>query len=212
MASDVKSVMVNISNVVGDYIEDVIVGFVLGVSFDDLDADVLGRLELHVLDSIGVALASQLAEPIPALIRVASMFPGDSPTLCCGSTILDLASFINTFMVRYWDYNGTYISKTPSHPSDIIGTALTVASRYGSSGRDFLTALAIGYESITRFCDTTYLETVHGRDHTNFTGIGHLANAAGLMHVNGNTLGNALSIYVTSYNATRQIRVGELSH
>ena len=54
----------------------------------------------------------------------------------------ELATFVNGLMVRYFDYNDTYLSKEPAHPSDNISACLAVGEREGSSGKDLLTAIA----------------------------------------------------------------------
>src|SRR5438309_517096 len=61
-------------------------------------------------------------------------------------TTPDLAAFANGAMVRYLDYNDTYLSLEPAHPSDNIPAALAVAEARGRSGRDFITAVVLAYE------------------------------------------------------------------
>jgi len=56
-------------------------------------------------------------------------------------------------MIRYHDFNDTYLSKEPLHPSDLIGAALSVGDYVGAWGTDLITAVAIGYEASVTFCD-----------------------------------------------------------
>src|SRR5207245_3577288 len=64
----------------------------------------------------------------------------------------DLASFVNGIMVRYFDYNDTYLSREPAHPSDNLGACLSVADSEGASGRDLLLSVALAFEIKCRLC------------------------------------------------------------
>lgn len=193
-------------------LSEIIAKYTMEVGFDDLSGNVVKEVKRRILDSIGVALASYSAEPVK-YARIASMgFKGNVPILgYLNTTTVDWAAFIDTLMVRYLDFNDTYLSKEPLHPSDIIGTALAVGPYVKANGRDLVVALAIGYEVGVRLCDSASLR-LRGWDHVNYTGISHVLTAGKLMKLNLNELVNAISIHVTSHITTRQTRVGELSH
>ncbi len=116
-------------------------------------------------------------------------------------------------MVRYLDYNDTYLSKEPPlHPSDMI-PALMAAAEYrgGLSGKDLVTAIATSYEIGVRLCDAGSLR-LHGWDHVNYIGVAVTAGLTKLMGLSENEALNALSIATVPHAAMRQSRVGELSH
>lgn len=81
---------------------------------------------------------------------------------------IEWAVFTNALMVRYLDYNDTYLSKEPLHPSDMIPALLAAAEyRGGLSGKDLVTAIATSYEIGVRLCDAGSLR-LHGWDHVNY--------------------------------------------
>lgn len=193
-------------------LSEVFVDYAINVGFNDLPINVVNEVKMRILDSLGVALAAYTAEPVKYARLAALNFKGSTPLIGSSQlTTVDWAAFINTLMIRYLDFNDTYLSKEPLHPSDMIGTALAVGSYSGSSGKDIISALAIGYEIGVRLCDAASLRA-HGWDHVNYTGIGHLLVSGKLMRLSKAAFINALAIHTTSHLSTRQSRVGELSH
>ena len=41
-----------------------------------------------------------------------------TPGVSIGTSTIDWATFVNGLLIRYLDYNDTYLSKEPAHPSD----------------------------------------------------------------------------------------------
>ena len=88
------------------------------------------EVKRRVVDSLGCAFGAFGAEPCAIARRVAGRLSGHP-----GGTILgtghrappDWAAFANGCLVRYLDYNDTYLSKEPAHPSDNIPAAMAVA-------------------------------------------------------------------------------------
>jgi len=74
-----------------------------------------------------------------------------------GKASPDFASFYNTLLIRYLDFNDTYLGKEPLHPSDLIGGLLAVGSIFDVSGEDLLKSIVVGYEIGIRLCDSTSL-------------------------------------------------------
>ncbi|WP_292000340.1 MmgE/PrpD family protein [Caldivirga sp.] len=193
-------------------LSEVFVDYAMRIGFDDLPVNVVKEAKRRILDSIGVALAAYSAEPVKYARLAALGFRGSAPIIGSSQlTTIDWAAFINTLMVRYLDFNDTYLSKEPLHPSDMVGTALAISPHAGSSGREVIAALAIGYEVGVRLCDAASLR-IHGWDHVNYTGIGHLLVTGKLMRISREAFLNAMAIHTTSHLSTRQSRVGELSH
>src|SRR5207237_7584565 len=120
------------------------------------------------IDSLGCALGAWKAEPCRIARTVAAAYRATSS----GATLLgmthrtppDWAAFANGCLVRYLDYNDTYLSKEPAHPSDNIPAALAVAEAWGASGKDFITAIVIAYEIQCRLCDASSVRA-RGWDH-----------------------------------------------
>jgi 2-methylcitrate dehydratase len=121
-----------------------------------------------------------------------------------------MAAFVNGAMVRYFDFNDTYLSKEPAHPSDNISPCLAVAENEGASGKELLVAIALAYEVQCRLCDAADIRH-RGWDHVCY-GLVSTALASGrLMGLTRKQLTHAVNISLNSHIAMRQVRAGELS-
>src|SRR6266700_930578 len=104
--------------------------YACALRFEDLSKDVVHEVKRRVIDSLGCALGAWNEEPCAIARKVASNFSAKQ-----GSTIIgtshkappDWTAFANGCCIRYFDYNDTYLSKEPAHPSDNISTALASA-------------------------------------------------------------------------------------
>lgn len=62
-------------------------------------------------------------------------------------TLLEYAGLINSTVVRYLDYNETYISEgCACHPSDHIPALISVAEAEDATGEALLEAIVFAYE------------------------------------------------------------------
>ena len=190
--------------------------FTVGLKFDDLPAPVVHEVKRRVIDSMGCALGAMNAQPCNIARRVASTF---SVPAGRGATLLgtrhqappDWAAFANGCLVRYLDYNDTYLSKEPAHPSDNIPAAMAVAEVERANGRDLITAIALAYEVQCRLCDAASLRA-RGWDHVTYGAFSTALAAARLMTLDAERVRHALGIAGVASAALRQSRVGELSH
>ncbi len=188
--------------------------FAVRASYDDLSAASIRQLKGRVLDAFGCALGALNAEPIRMLAAQLDEFGGAE--LCSliggGRTAPDRAAFYNSALVRYLDFNDTYLAKGEAcHPSDNLGAVLAAAEYAGRSGREFLTALAVAYQVQCRLCDVAPVRA-KGFDHVTQ---GAYAVAAGVAHALGLDelrAAHALAICGTAFNALRVTRTGVLSH
>jgi 2-methylcitrate dehydratase len=114
-------------------------------------------------------------------------------------------------MVRYLDFNDTYLSKEPAHPSDNLPACLAAAESAGASGKDLIAAAALAYEIQCRLCDAASIRA-HGWDHVTY-GCFSTALAAGkLFGLDVDGLEQAVNLAGVNAAAMRQTRVGQLSH
>src|SRR5438552_11784508 len=123
----------------------------------------------------------------------------------------DWAAFATGCCIRYFDYNDTYLSKEPAHPSDNIAAVLAVAESAGANGRAVITAIALAYEVQCRLCDTASLRA-RGWDHVTYGAFSTALAATRLMRLDVERTRHALGIAGVASAALRQSRVGELSH
>ena len=113
-------------------------------------------------------------------------------------------------MVRYFDYNDTYLSKEPAHPSDNLGACLSVASSEKANGKDLLLSVALAFEIQCRLCDVADIRH-RGWDHVCY-GLVSTALASGwLMDLNTERMTQAVNLALNSHITMRQVRAGELS-
>lgn len=184
------------------------------VQFEELPREVVHEVKRRVLDSLGCAFGSFRAEPCEIARRVAGRLSAEP-----GSTILgtghrappDWAAFANGCLVRYLDYNDTYLSKEPAHPSDNITAAMAVAESVKANGQELIAAIALAYEVQCRFCDTVSIRA-RGWDHVTYGAFSTALAAAKLMNISAGKMRHALGIAGVASGNLRQSRVGELSH
>src|SRR5699024_7232223 len=83
-----------------------------------------------------------------------------------GKTSPDRAALYNSALVRYLDFNDSYLAKNETcHPSDNIGSILAAGQYNDIDGKHFLTAMAIAYQVQSRLSDVAPVRD-KGFDHT----------------------------------------------
>src|SRR5881398_3761640 len=188
--------------------------YVCSVRFEDLSKEVVHEVRRRVTDSLGCALGAWNEEPCSIARTVASEFSAKN-----GGTILgtnhqappDWAAFATGCCIRYFDYNDTYLSKEPAHPSDNISAALAIAESVGANGRELIAAIALAYEVQCRFCDAASIRA-RGWDHVTYGAFSTALAGAKLMKLDPKNARHAVNIAGVAGAAMRQARVGELSH
>jgi 2-methylcitrate dehydratase len=188
--------------------------FAVGLKFEDLPAAVVHEVKRRIIDSLGCAMGAWHADPCVFARRVASTFSAERGATLLGTTHRappDWTAFANGYLVRYLDYNDTYLSKEPAHPSDNIPAALAVAEAEGACGRDLIAAIALAYEIQCRLCDTSSLRA-RGWDHVTYGAFSSAIAAGRLMGLDRERMRHTIGIAGVASAALRQSRVGELSH
>lgn len=188
--------------------------FASRISYEDLSEDVVREVKYRVLDTIGCAIGAIWSDA--SMIARKSMYRHRS--LGWGSRIWgsdtrvspDHATFVNGLMTRYLDFNDTYLSKEPQHPSDIIPALIALGEYLGIDGKTLITGVAVGYEVGMRLCDTASLR-LRGWDHVNFTMIGAVAGLANIAGLTPEEAVNALGIAMVPHVALRQTRAGKIT-
>jgi 2-methylcitrate dehydratase len=183
------------------------------LEYADLDADTIETVTERVIDSLACAYAGLDHEPVQNVRRYATTKTGE-PTasiLCDDRTAsVEHAALANGTLIRYLDWNDTYLSAEPAHPSDNLGAILSVADAYDNTGKETIRAIVLGYEIQCRLCDAASLRT-NGFDHVNY-GLVSVPLAVGtLMGLSVEELTHAVNIALNSHVALRQARSGELS-
>jgi 2-methylcitrate dehydratase len=188
--------------------------YACSLRFEDLSKEVVREVKRRVIDSIGCALGAWNEEPCVIARNVASEFSAKNGATIIGTNHKappDWAAFATGCCIRYFDYNDTYLSKEPAHPSDNFSAALAMAESLGSNGRELITAIALAYEVQCRLCDAASIRA-RGWDHVTYGAFSTALASARLMKLDPEKTRHAVNIAGVACAAMRQARVGELSH
>lgn len=188
--------------------------FVARATYDDLSEGARRELKIRVLDALGCAIGALEGPPIE-MIRVQLEDFGGKPlaTLIGGEqTAPDRAAFYNAALVRYLDFNDSYLAKGETcHPSDNLGAVLAASEYAARSGKEFLTALAVAYQVQCRLSDVAPVRAM-GFDHTTQGAYAVAAGVAKALGLDKKRTANAIAISGTAFNALRVTRTGSLSN
>jgi 2-methylcitrate dehydratase len=180
--------------------------------FEDLPAPVVHETKRRFIDSFATAVGAMDAEAYAiarrCALRVQSQ-PG-AGMLGGGRSSTESATFVNGLLIRYLDYNDTYLSLEPAHPSDNLAAVLSVGEATGAGGRDLITAAVLAYEIQCRLCDAASLRK-HGWDHVTYGAISSALAACKLLRLDTTRTTHAVGLAGVCNVAMRQTRSGELS-
>jgi 2-methylcitrate dehydratase len=188
--------------------------FVVRASYRDISDTAGEQLRIRTLDALGCAIGALDGEPVRMIRAQIEDFGGTQRCTLIGGgrTAPDRAALYNGALVRYLDFNDSYLAPGETcHPSDNVGAMLAATEYAGGSSRDFLTALAVAYQVQCRLSDVAPVRA-RGFDHTTQ---GSYAVAAGVSRALGldrTRTANAVAISGTAFNALRVTRTGPLSH
>jgi 2-methylcitrate dehydratase len=204
--------------------------FVVRASYGGLSEAARAQLKIRVLDALGCAIGALEAEPIRMLRAQLEDFGGAG--LCSligggasadaqgrpeqgrkgGRAAPDRAALYNSALVRYLDFNDSYLAKGETcHPSDNLGAVLAAAEYAGLGGRGFLAALAVAYQVQCRLSDAAPVRA-KGFDHTVQGCYALAAGVAKALGLDARRTAHAIAISGTAFNALRVTRTGALSH
>ena len=190
-----------------------LVDYALGLSFGDLPGEVVHEAKRRLIDSFACMLGAYDSPPARAARSYAPEVSSAPSSLVLGSrqaTTPEHAAFTNGVLIRYLDFNDTYLSKEPAHPSDNIAAALSAGTAGNRKGTDLLTAIVAAYEVQCRLCDAATLRT-KGWDHVAYGAFSATVAASMLLGLSREEFINAVNIAGTISPALRQSRAGELS-
>src|SRR5436189_6128955 len=141
--------------------------FAVAASYDDLSEAAREQLKIRVLDALACAIGAVDGEPVRLVRAQVEEFNGSGPCSLIGGghAAPDRAAFYNSALVRYLDFNDSYLTKGETcHPSDNLGAVLAASECANVSGRDFLTALAFAYQIQCRLSEAAPVRD-RGFDH-----------------------------------------------
>src|SRR5688572_999436 len=186
--------------------------YAAGLTFDKLTKEAVHEVKRRFIDSFATAIGAMPSDAYAIAKKCAarvSSTPGAS-ILAGGKSSVEWATFVNGLLIRYLDFNDTYLSKEPAHPSDNLAAVLAVGEAVGATGRDLITAAVLAYEIQCRFCDAASLRQ-YGVDHVTYGAISSAVAACKLMRLDPARTAHAVGIAGVCNVALRQTRSGELS-
>ncbi|HEY3782686.1 MAG TPA: MmgE/PrpD family protein [Fimbriimonadaceae bacterium] len=190
-----------------------IADFACNLSYDDLTPESIHEAKRRLIDSFGCAMGSWLAQPSKIARQLASYSTSEIGATVLGTRHLappEQAAFANGVMFRYLDYNDTYLSKEPAHPSDNFAAVLAIAEAFDLTGKDLILGAVIAYEVQCRLCDAYSIRS-RGWDHVTYGSFSTVAGCGAMLGFDEETMVHALGLAGVPNNAMRQTRVGELS-
>ena len=172
-------------------------------SLEDMDERTRHRGKMCIMDMLGVILAAWPEESTQILYRVIKRHGGlkESSVLGAGDFLPAAhAALINSAMAHSLELEDHHShTRSLNHPGVCtIAPALAISERENNSGRDFLTAVILGYEIGSRISAATRLGVMNlerGFHESSICGPFSAATATGkLMAANPDVLANAMGI------------------
>ncbi len=188
--------------------------FVLRASYDVLSETARQQMKIRVLDALGCAIGALEGDPVRMVRAHTHEFGGVGQCTLIGGdrTAPDRAAFYNGFLVRYLDFNDSYLApRETCHPSDNLSAVLAAAEPARRTGPEFLTALAVAYQVQCRLSDVAPVRA-KGFDHTTQGAYAVAAGVSKALGLDQAKTANAIAISGTAFNALRVTRTGALSH
>jgi 2-methylcitrate dehydratase len=188
--------------------------FVANSTYAHLSSLATEALKIRILDALGCAIGALEGEPVRLIREQIEDFGGNGPCAMIGGgrTAPDRAALYNGALVRYLDFNDSYLAKGETcHPSDNLGAVIGAAEYAEAHGRDLLTALAVAYQVQCRLSDVAPVRA-KGFDHTTQGSYAVAAGVSRALRLDATKTANAIAISGTAFNALRVTRTGALSH
>jgi 2-methylcitrate dehydratase len=180
--------------------------------YEDIPTAAVHEAKRRLIDSFATAVGAMPSDAF-AVARECARRVRSTPgatLLGGGESSVEWATFVNGLLIRYLDFNDTYLAKEPAHPSDNLAPILAVGESVKATGKDILTAAVLAYEIQCRLCDASSLRK-QGVDHVTYGAISSAIAACKLMGLDATRTAHAIGLAGVSNVALRQTRSGELS-
>lgn len=191
---------------------DHLVDFAQNLRFEDLSVEVVREAKRRLIDAIACAAGGWSDDGVAPTHSLLDQY---SPNLILGGNVLWKeisyvpwdAAYFNTHLIRALDWNDTYLSLEPAHPSDNIGALLAACGLEPISGKEFLTAVVLAYDIQCRFCDAASLRA-RGWDHVSYVTIASALALSKLLGLHREQTKHAVALALNPSIVMRQVRGG----
>jgi 2-methylcitrate dehydratase len=174
--------------------------FALSAQYEAIGKTSIDQLKRHLLDALASMIYSSSRPAIQKLVRQLQAMGegGKCKVPLLGKLPYDRAAQLYTALIRYPDFMDNFMGKEATcHPSDNIGPLLAASQFKPTSGRDFLTAMAVAYQLECRLVLEIPVMK-EGIDHTLLLGYSMTAAIARLLGLDEGQTAHALGITGTS--------------
>ncbi len=196
-----------------DAIIHAIASYAVGLTRDDVPRAALHGMKRRLVDTMGCALGGFDGVPVVIARQIAATTRGEPSARVFFSgeqTTVDTAAFANSLMVRYLDFNDTYMAREGGHPSDTIAGTLAMADAAGLAGGDTLLAMVVAFETVCALAEAERLGA-HGIDHSLHVAIGSAVGASKVMNLSEEQTAHAVAMATASNVSLKASRDGQLS-
>lgn len=139
----------------GKSISRIISEYAIELKYEDLPKEVIHEVKRYLYDSIGCAYGAYNTRDVNIIKNLCLDMAGkeESTLIGFGNKMPAVnATLVNSLMIRALDFNDIYWKDDPSHPSDIIPAALSVAEMVNASMKEVIVAIVLAYEFEQRLC------------------------------------------------------------
>lgn len=186
-----------------------------GLTYTDLSEDAIDQAKRYLLDSLGCAFGGYQQHDVKMLLDVLDETAGSGPATVIGTgNRVDVvsATLANALMVRAMDYNDIYWQQDPSHPSDIIPAALSLAERAEADTKELIVGIAMGHEFEMRLCEAAFPGIrERGWHHATFTAFAAAFVAGRMLHLDAEQIQHAVGISGSSHATFGSVTAGKLT-
>src|ERR1051325_2376005 len=139
----------------GDRIQSHLSSYAAGLAYEQFDDDTVHAAKVRVIDTFGALVGGFTGDPCRVARDIAAQMPNPKGATIIGTdvkTAPDLAAFANGTTARYVEMNDVYHwpGSSGGHPSDVLMPIFAAAESADTSGREFITAVILGYEVYLR--------------------------------------------------------------
>src|SRR2546425_2906363 len=184
--------------------------YACSLRFEDLPAPVVHEAKRRFIDSFATAVGAMDADAYAIAKRCALRVSGTpaASLLGGGTSSAEWATFVNGLLIRYLDFNDTYLSLEPAHPSDNLAAVLSVGEIANATGQELITAAVLAYEIQCRLCDAASLRK-HGWDHVTYGAISSAVAACKLLKLDAPRTAHAIGMAGVGNIAPRPTPAGQ---
>ena len=197
-----------------DSIQHQLCAYASGLTFEQLPADAIHAAKVRIIDIFGALIGGYFGEALQIARNLAAGYSNEHGATIIGTrmkTTPDMAAFVNASAPHYVEMQDAYHwpgGALVGHPSDTIMPILAAGEHRHVSGRQFMTAVVLGYEVFCRFSDKFHNAAF---DYANFSLLGSAVGAGKVLGLTSEQLSHCISMAVVPNVALRQAKDNHLS-